>query len=275
MSVPQPVLKLQPQVGRRASLQNCLLTELLIDKDYQRSLENKSSVALIRRIAQGWDWTLCQPLVVSQRTDGLYVVDGQHRLAAARLRGDINDLPCVINSYASLSLEAASFVAINKQRRALNAMDTFRAALAAGDEAAIAAAELMADAGLSLAPHPNYVSWKPGMIYCAHTVQSGYKRYGRLVASSALCALSEAFDGQILQFAGKILDGLFQFYAAELREGAFDADTFITELGRYPQAEWASRCLSHIAVHGGSRTAAMRAVFTDAYLDALHQALAA
>jgi hypothetical protein len=52
-----------------------------------------ASQALIRQIARHWDWDLCLPLVVSRRADGsLYVIDGQHRLAAARIRGDIDHL---------------------------------------------------------------------------------------------------------------------------------------------------------------------------------------
>ena len=47
--------------------------------------------------------------VVARRSDGgLYVVDGQHRMAAAILRRDIGQLPCVISSYASAGDEAAS-----------------------------------------------------------------------------------------------------------------------------------------------------------------------
>jgi hypothetical protein len=268
-------LKVNPQIGRRPTLQNCRLDELLVDESYQRSIENKSSEGLIRRIAQFWDWSLCQPLVVSQREGGLYVVDGQHRLAAAIMRGDISDLPCVINAYGTAAEEAASFVAINKQRRGLNAVDVFRASLSAGDTDAKAVADLISDAGLSIAPHQNHVAWRPGMIYCIPTVQSAYRRHGRLVASSALCALSEAFDGQVLRYAGNLLSGLFQFYASELREEAFDADSFIEELGRHSQVEWVRRALAQMSAAGCSKSSAMHTVLTQAYLGALTEALAA
>jgi ParB-like chromosome segregation protein Spo0J len=67
-----------------------------------------------------WDWSLCQPLAVAKRDDGgLMVVDGQHRLEAARLRGDIEDLPCVVTAYRNAGDEAAAFVALNQQRRPL------------------------------------------------------------------------------------------------------------------------------------------------------------
>jgi hypothetical protein len=95
-------LKVNPQLGSPPSLEFRTLAELKVDDTYQRSLETDPSQRLIRRIAQFWDWGLCQPLAVARRQDGsLMVVDGQHRLAAATLRGDIAHLPCVITSYAN------------------------------------------------------------------------------------------------------------------------------------------------------------------------------
>jgi ParB-like chromosome segregation protein Spo0J len=81
---------------------------------------------------------LCQPLAVSRRPDGaLTIVDGQHRASAAKLRGDIPHLPCVITSYANTGDEAAAFVALNQMRRPLSALDLFKAAVAAEDKEAL------------------------------------------------------------------------------------------------------------------------------------------
>lgn len=146
-----------PPRGRRPVLQNCALGELAVDPAYQRGLDNGSSRALIAAIARDWDWGLCQPLVVARRIDDgaeqLFVVDGQHRLAAARLRGDIGDLPCVVVSYGDAGGEAQAFVALNSRRRPLAALDLFRAALAAGDPEAATIDRLVTRAGLRLAPH--------------------------------------------------------------------------------------------------------------------------
>ena len=86
-----------PPAGQLPVLQYCMPAQLAVDAAYQRSIETQESQRLIARIARGWDWRLCQPLVVSLRADRqLYVVDGQHRLEAARLRGDIPHLLTVM-----------------------------------------------------------------------------------------------------------------------------------------------------------------------------------
>jgi hypothetical protein len=115
-------LKVNTPLGSPPTLEWRAVGELLIDDSYQRTVEAAASQALIRRIAMFWDWGLCQPLAVSRRPDGkLLIVDGQHRASAAKLRGDIPHLPCVITSFASAGDEAAAFVALNQMRRPLSA----------------------------------------------------------------------------------------------------------------------------------------------------------
>jgi len=269
-------LKVNPPIGKPPVLEWIAPGELSVDDSYQRSLESENSVTLIRRIAQFWDWGLCQPVNVARRADGsLWIVDGQHRRAAANMRGDIAHLPCVVQAFADIGREAAAFVALNKQRRALGAVDVFKAALAAGDEDAKAVMQLVTAARLSLAPHSNYVAWQPGMLYCVPTIQAGYRKHGQLIVSSALCAFAEAFEGQVLQYAGNILAGLIPFYAAELREASFDADTFIEMLAATSQKEWLRRARLRQVDTGKNLRDAMHAVFTEGYLGACSDTLEA
>ncbi len=267
-------LKVNPPVGKPPVLEWIAPADLLVDETYQRSLEADTSQTLIRRIASFWDWGLCQPVNVARREDGsLWIVDGQHRHAAALLRDDIPHLPCVVQSFRNRGEEAAAFVALNKQRRALSAVDVFKASLAAGDQDAAAVMQVITDAGLSLARHQNYVAWKPGQLYCIPTIQGGYRRHGRVVVSASLCALSEAFEGQVLNTAAHLLEGLLLFYAAELREDAFEPDVFIETLTATSQAEWVRRARAEMARADLGRKDAMRSVLTAAYLDQLSRFL--
>lgn len=64
-------LKVNPPLGNLPALQWMLVSQLQVDGSYQRSVEGGESQTLIRRIAQHWNWDLCQPLIVSRRvTDG-------------------------------------------------------------------------------------------------------------------------------------------------------------------------------------------------------------
>ena len=255
-----PPTKFKPARGRMPTLQFCRPIELHIDPSYQRDTSNGASQAMIRKIAAGWDWDLCQPLVVARRqslVEQLFVIDGQHRLAAARLRGDIDQLPCVIVAYDSAAQEAASFVTLNQQRRPLNALELFKAALASGDSEAVEIHEAMAGAGLTVAPHLNHAFWKPGMVSNIGGIQRGWRKSGPKPTEAAMRALAQAFGGQVLQYAGTIFPGIVAVCADEYAaHGTFDMERnerFQTMLARKSQGDW--------------RTAIVRAQAEDVALD--------
>lgn len=247
-------LKLNPPLGRMPVLQFLRPAELQIDPTYQRSIESSDSQKLIKRIAQHWNWDLCQPLVVSRRGDGgLYVIDGQHRLEAARLRGDIDQLPGVVGDYGTAADEAASFVHLNQQRRPLGALDLFKAALASDDPEAHAIMAALEAAGLSLAPHGNPHFWKAGQVAIIGGIQRSWRRQGAEVTAEGLQVLSTAFAGEVLRYAGTIWPGIV-VVCAEIMRGAqtMPAGTFAAltaKLGAKGQEGLRKAILARAALH--------------------------
>lgn len=253
-------IKFNPPVGTLPVLQYCPPERLSIDDSYQRSLAVEASRRLVREIAQHWNWDLCQPLVVARRPDGgLFVIDGQHRRAAAMMRGDIAQLPCVVVEYANTAAEAASFVHLNQRRRPLAKLDVFKAAIASEDPEACAIVAALEDARLSIAPHQNYVSWKPAMIANVGGLQAAWRVHGPEITSRALVALRIAFAGQVLRYAGTIFPGLVAICAAEMagaqnfEPAAFEA--FCKWAGARSQEDWRSLILRFRADNPGFRFA--------------------
>lgn len=220
-------LKINPALGRMPALNYLLPGELQVDPTYQRSLEGKSSQQLIKDIAQHWNWDLCLPLVVARRGGVLYVIDGQHRLEAAKRRGDIPQLPCVLIESVSAADEAATFVHLNQRRRALSKVDEFKAAIASRDTRANAINDAMQAAGLSIAPHVNYASWKPGMVVNIGGIERAWRIFGDKVAARAMVALAVGFETQVLKYAGTIFPGLSAVCSDEMAGGkAFRGERF-------------------------------------------------
>jgi hypothetical protein len=233
-------LKVNPALGSPPTLEFRPVGELLIDPVYQRSIETGASQTLIRKIAMFWDWGYCQPLAVSRRPDGaLAIVDGQHRWEAAKLRGDIPHLPCVITSYASAGDEAAAFVALNQLRRPLSAIDLFKAAVSAEDDAALAIMRLLGEAGLTLAPHTNHTAWKPGMISNIARIRECYRVNGEKITVAALEAVARGFHGQVLRFAGTVFPGIVGFLVEQKRLGNSVSRSRIADaLNSLTQVQW-------------------------------------
>lgn len=258
-------LKFNPPLGRMPTLQFILPGELAVDPTYQRSIEAGESQTLIRRIAQFWNWDLCQPLVVSRRDDGaLYVIDGQHRLEAAKLRGDIAQLPCVIVAYASAADEAASFVHLNQQRRPLIALDLFRAAIASEDPEALAVRDEIAKAGLSLAPHMTAAAWKVGMIGNVGGLLRVARQYGMARLGTSLRAMALGFEGQVLRYAGTVFPGIAAVVGEQCDN--LDFDRLVATLRQHSQSGWRSEvALHHAATPDEGMTQSAKSVIRSAY----------
>ncbi len=221
--------------GALPVLQYCTPDQLQVDPKYQRELD-ADSFRLIDRIAANWDWGLCQPLVVARRADlSLFVVDGQHRLQAAKQRGDIAQLPCVIFQPAGPEDEAATFVALNQERRPLTPFALWNAALAAGDEKAGALAGLMSTFNMRFAGGADNKALKAGEFNSVNTVRKYHARHGDKRTRPVLAAIAGAFDGQPL------LVGAVMFRAIGhvlLESGVLDVDRMVSVLIRRSQLDW-------------------------------------
>lgn len=261
-------VKLNPPLGRMPALQFILPSELAVDDSYQRSVTGGDSQALIKRIAQHWNWDLCQPLVVSRRvgSGALFVIDGQHRLAAAQLRGDIAQLPCVIVEYASAADEAASFVQLNQLRRPLSRLDVFRAAVASGDQVALGIVDALAAFELKLARHGNVAAMGPGEVASIGSIEATWRKQGEGVAYTAIGVVAGAFGDQVLRYVGTIWPGIVGVCETEIaRPGGFTEakfQQFCAMLKARPQDKWRSLVLTLRAEHPelGMNRAAARVV---------------
>lgn len=267
----QAKMKVNPPLGSLPVLQYCSPQQLQIDSCYQRSLEAAASQALIRRIATHWDWGLCQPLFVARRADGgLFVVDGQHRLEAARLRSDIWQLPCVVTSFASGEEEAAAFVQLNQQRRPLTKLDLFRAALAAGDMEASQIALALKDAGLRLAQGTNNQHMAPGSIANVGGLQHCYRTHGVQVLTAALEALAKAWPGEILRYAGTLFPGLVALVIDQqplAEPGSTSVNEIAAFAGATSQAEWHARISLALVDSNANRRITAERVFQAAWVE--------
>jgi hypothetical protein len=205
-----------PQRGSPPSLEFVALDRLQVDPAYQRAVDGPQSRRIIVGMVKQWDWALCQPLVVSRRADGsLWILDGQHRHAGAVERGDIHHLPCTVLPELSAEHEARAFVDLNTRRQRLTQMDIFVGMLAAGDETAKAAAELLDRTNWRIRRGNVNNTWKPGEINFAPMITRSIKRYGHHAVEAGLSTVREAWPDKVVDSPARMLEVHFSL----LREG--------------------------------------------------------
>jgi hypothetical protein len=213
-------LKFKPMIGEPAVLHNATLAPLTVDETYQRSVEGGVSRKQILDMAVNWDWRLCMPLLISRRAGTLFVIDGQHRLEAARLRGDITYLPAVIFEFDDQRGEAELFLNANRKRRQVSKLDDFHAAVAAGDEKATAIRDVVAAAGLVVGRNTAWQMLKPGEVVFVSALAKAMRTTGGEIATHALTAIAQAFPGEVLNGAAPIFEGLCTMIAEGKEHGA-------------------------------------------------------
>ena len=122
------------------------VADCYVDPRYQRK-PSDGSRARLKKITAGFDWTRFGALTVARQGGRYAVIDGQHRLEAARAIGAATVPPVVVA--ADLQGQARSFVGINAVRTGVASIDKFRARVASGDAHAVAVAQLLSKIGIS------------------------------------------------------------------------------------------------------------------------------
>lgn len=116
----------------KGEIVNLHKSRLQIHPAYQRNAIKSK----IKAISSAWSWIACGAIIVGERDGEYWVIDGQHRVIAAKNRSDIDVLPCILFHTESVEQEARGFLDANTGRKPVSSIDKFRASLAAGDDTA-------------------------------------------------------------------------------------------------------------------------------------------
>ena len=254
-----------PQAGNPPSIEWRAVGELSIDHDYQRTVMAPDSQDQIRRIALAWDWRLCGLLMVSRRDGKLFVIDGQHRLEAARARGDIAHMPCVIAAFESQAAEAECFVAINSRRRPLSPVALFRAALAAQEPSAVSLDRILVSVGLGITAAADWRAWSNDQVPIIGLLRKYQDRFGDTLLTRALTVYAEGFRGSLRRHAGAILSAIVGLSRGG---GQIDDDLLIGVLAGQDAISWEADFRDERLRTGNSSSAAATEVLRRSYWEA-------
>lgn len=121
--------------------------ELSVDHDYQRDVNGMK----VRRIASEFSWPAFGVLIVAMRPDNsLYIIEGQHRHAAALNRTDIDEVPCMVFECADRKNESKIFRVVNTDRKPMSGVARHRANSFEGTPNAVLVERLVQAAGRAL-----------------------------------------------------------------------------------------------------------------------------
>lgn len=185
--------------------------QLTIDPLYQRVI-NPGGRKRIAAIAADWQPKLAGVLEVSHRNGagGYAVMDGQHRLLAARDAG-ITELPCLVHTGLSVLEESELFEKLNTLPVKPKMNDIFRSQLVSGNPHARAVVAAVTGRGLKVSlTH----SSDANTLQSVGTLMAIEMAVGQAALESALDIIKAAWPGDNDRWNSYLLTGVagFEFY---------------------------------------------------------------
>jgi hypothetical protein len=194
-------------LGKRGRNMQINKRELRMDGVYQRD----GDIYRARRIASNFRWAAFGMVIVSERENGnYYVIDGGHRVLAAMMRPDVDNIPCVVFSGLSRTEEAAAFVYYNAKRRTIVGVSLYRGLVEAKNPEALLLKKVLDELGISVCDRDRQPD-----LHCPMDLIKIVHKYGPELVKDCLKAVCGAWPDKPTQerFGGYVLRGICLFRA--------------------------------------------------------------
>ena len=238
------------------------VADLHTDGSYQREL----SAWRVRDIVLNYVPILFQPLIIGQRKGVYYVIDGQHRLAAAKEKG-FTIVPCMVYETKSVAEEARAFVWLQQFRRRITTPQKFVARIAYKDPAAIEISELLKKHKFEIGSYEGFKNSshrKNNVIVAVGAVEKAFDEGGSKRVDDLLYVLRNAWDGRAAALERGIILGLGRFMA----ENAYSKTALAEKLGAIAPYDLQLAAMSVGHQHGLAPSDALSRVIGNLYRDA-------
>lgn len=246
-------------VGR---LEVVKIEDLHRDMSYQRPINQE----LVDQIARKWDIAAAGPIVVSRRANGdLYIVNGQHRTAAARQVGETEIIAQVLNGLTAA--EEAVLRLKGNVRRTDKPQERFQAQLTAGDPESHAIKQIVEALGgvVNTSPQATYG------INAVSSLEGLYRRDNGILLTRTLETIKDMYgvlDGEAVTVS--ILKAVAWFLDAH--RAGYDRARLIERCQDVGAQRLIQQARNHKAVMGGAMWVNTYRAIVEAYNERLSDA---
>lgn len=185
--------------------------KLEVDRRVQRDELNDRKV---RQIEADFNPDALGVITVSRRKDrGLYIVDGWHRVEAAKLKDPEYPLVCHVFEGLTVPEEALMFLALNN-RTAVSMLEKYKVLLSAEDEDALMIEKITTEHGWKVHPQPAPGHIQAiGALYRIHAASQKMEAQPHLLEAT-LIVITRAWNNDQAASQAVILEGIARVFAA-------------------------------------------------------------
>lgn len=198
--------------GQKPELAWLPVAKLSVDPKYQRDTGSTRSRHLIKKIIENFRWPRFSAVLVVKHKTGWHVIDGQHRVEAARGLA-ISHVPAIELPHSTPAEAAADFVAINNDRVSVTAYHIHYAMIEAEEPTALAIERICKAVGVSICRYPTPSSkLKDGQTLAVGTIKRLVVKGGEAVALDVM----KAVVARVGLGAGAVNAGVIREIAGEM-----------------------------------------------------------
>lgn len=208
--------------------------DLHVDDRYQRQLSQRS-MSLIMKIISGFDWPAFKPPIVAKADGKLMVIDGQHTAIGAASHPKVDRIPVVVVDAGEMTDQAKAFLRHNRDRVGMTPMQIHHAALAAGDDIAVAVDEACRKAGARVLRNPQAGTTRVGDTMAVTTIAGITKDRGVNFMARLLKILVEAGQAPIDALSIK---AVFELLTDQAWKGTFEPEALSLTIRSKLISEW-------------------------------------
>ena len=244
-------------IGEKPRFEWVAVDRIDIDSNYQRELDGRR----VERILSEFHWDHFGSVILAAQADGRFTVtDGQHRVKAANLHPAITAVPAMIISRVGTAMEAENFLVINRDRKAVNAVERYWAGLAAGDAGSARLRAVLQSAGCDIAPDQG--TYKPHLTAAVGAMTRTMERYGDKALRLALQTVRRTWPNEAKALRGTLVAALARIIEANSK---IDLDRLAGVLRPRSFAEMTAGAEAIRKLSGGSAETALARAITDLY----------
>lgn len=176
-------------------------------------------------IAKNFNKNLFNPIIVSLRDGVYYVIDGQHRLyAAKKLFGDDYLMECKVIEGLSQQEESKLFVQLNSLSKPLQYADKAKGLFFSNDDTMVNLSEICKRNGVELGIYDDKRASADGRITAVKALVVTYNKIGKELTERCIRLINDTWDGASAAFRQEIIKAvavILSLYSKELNDNKF------------------------------------------------------
>lgn len=212
------------------------ITSIPVHKLKVTPTAQRALTRLAEYIAKNFDKNLFLPIIVSERDGIYYVIDGQHRLyAAKKLFGDDYLMECKVIHGLTKIEESELFVKLNSSSKPLLYADKAKGLFYANDDTMVSLANICKKNGVELGIDNDKRAVADGRITAVKALADTYNKIGKEQTDRLVRLLNDTWDGSYSAFRQEMIKAVGYILSLYSRE--LDDNKFIKKLAKTTPAD--------------------------------------